>query len=77
MSSRTDRLHPEEGPLREVDGHRYSNIGVTVFDQGACSCGWRGKGYWDGADLAYDDWMKHIEAVAKQGTGDVGSTGKS
>jgi hypothetical protein len=50
-----DRI--QESALPE---HSYDNIGVTVFDQGVCSCGWLGSNFWDGGDLAFDEWVKHV-----------------
>lgn len=59
MTRRDERFYVEDEPGREINGHIYNNIGVTVFDQAQCSCGWTGNGYWDGADLAYDEWIRH------------------
>lgn len=40
--------------------HVFKNTGITVFDEAECSCGWKGPGFWDAADLAWEAWMEHI-----------------
>ena len=37
--------------------------GTTLDDSYHCSCGWKSKPYWDGADLAHNDWLEHIKAL--------------
>jgi len=44
----------------EANGHTLTISGVTMDDTPECSCGWKGCGYWDGADLAYAEWLWHL-----------------
>lgn len=37
--------------------------GWVLADQAGCSCGWVGPVYWDGADLAKDQWEKHVAKI--------------
>ncbi|KKP93481.1 MAG: hypothetical protein UR98_C0004G0017 [Parcubacteria group bacterium GW2011_GWA1_36_12] len=38
-----------------------------MTDQCRCSCGWASTRYWDGAEYAFDEWIKHAKTI-------VGST---
>lgn len=40
--------------------HVFENIGQGVCDQAKCACGWKGIGFWDAADLAWDNWCEHV-----------------
>ncbi len=48
-------------------GHRPQSIGDGIFDQLQCSCGWLGDSFWDGADLARAQWVRHVEAASADG----------
>jgi hypothetical protein len=48
-------------------GHKISIDGVTMDDMSTCSCGWKGTPYWDGKDLAWTEWKKHVEHVSGDG----------
>lgn len=41
-----------------------------MIDQCFCSCGWESTRYWDGAEYAFDEWIKHAKKI-------VGSTQSS
>ena len=46
--------------------------GGYMVDWVRCSCGWRSNSYWDGDDLAHDEWVKHehgIHVYVLEGTG--------
>ena len=32
-------------------------------DQCLCSCGWASTTYWDGAEYAFDEWIKHVKKI--------------
>jgi len=34
-----------------------------MTDRAECSCGWRSTSYWDGDDLAHDDWVRHTKGI--------------
>jgi hypothetical protein len=34
-----------------------------MTDVALCECGWISRGYWDGRDLALDEWDEHLENV--------------
>lgn len=40
--------------------HVGNNIGIDISDQIGCFCGWKSKGYWDGAEYAWADWYEHV-----------------
>ncbi|TSC59678.1 MAG: hypothetical protein LiPW15_698 [Parcubacteria group bacterium LiPW_15] len=42
---------PEHVPTMTSDG---------MNDQMECSCGWKSRGYWDGADYAEKEWRDHV-----------------
>lgn len=41
-------------------GHAVTISGVTMDDTAHCSCGWKGKPFWDGRDLAWMEWQEHF-----------------
>lgn len=41
--------------------HRIENIGRDLLDQYGCSCGWRSRTYYDGAEYAIQDWRRHVQ----------------
>lgn len=41
-------------------GHEVTISGVTQDDTAHCSCGWKGKPFWDGRDLAWVEWQEHF-----------------
>lgn len=43
--------------------HAFTIEGVTMDDTLVCACGWKSQTYWDGDDLAYSDWLKHLEGL--------------
>ncbi len=45
----------------EAIGHTQKIEGATMDDTCVCTCGWRSRTYWDGDDLAYQEWVKHIQ----------------
>ena len=45
--------------VAEFFGHTPNYVGANVFDAYTCSCGWKGKGFWDDNTQAYDEWLKH------------------
>ncbi len=40
--------------------HVSSNLGEGMLDELQCTCGWKSKPYWDGADIAWDEWIEHV-----------------
>lgn len=42
-------------------GHIGSSEGEFMTDWHICSCGWKSPEYWDGAEYAEQDWVKHIQ----------------
>lgn len=47
----------------KVLGHTVSIKGVTQDDTAHCSCGWKGSPYWDGSNLAFNEWCNHVQSV--------------
>ena len=45
-------------------GHVGKNTGTDMADQVECSCGWQSRGYWDGAEWAWDEFDVHLTEVA-------------
>lgn len=37
--------------------------GGYMTDWVECSCGWRSNSFWDGDDLAHDEWVKHKAGI--------------
>ncbi len=64
-----ERWH-QERKLLEVEAKKFGHVPtvseVSLYVDGcSCSCGWKSREYWDGAEYAYDDWKKHArEAIA-------------
>lgn len=58
-ADRTRVMAAEEEAGKEA-GHVLTIKGVTLDDTGHCSCGWVGKGHWDGVDFEYNDWLWHL-----------------
>ena len=45
-------------------GHTPKYIGESsMSDQFICSCGWESRGYWDGIEYAWDEWLKHAHTA--------------
>lgn len=38
-----------------------------ISDLFSCSCGWKSRSYWDGAEYAFDEWLKHARQVIEAG----------
>lgn len=34
-----------------------------LLDEFECSCGWKSKVYYDGADFAYAEWKQHAQGL--------------
>lgn len=54
MKGRARRLKGHVGTYREEPG---------LIDLWVCTCGWTSSPYYDGAEWAEDDFLRHIAAV--------------
>ena len=48
-------------------GHVPEYKSVTMDDQYICSCGWKGQGFWDLPEYAWEEWLKHAREVIDLG----------
>lgn len=52
----------------KVLGHVAKYVGAGYMcDQYICSCGWQSNKFWDGAEFAEDEWIKHAEKALETG----------
>ena len=53
-----------------VINHEMRMTGAGLIDQASCSCGWESRPYYDGRDLAQEEWETHVNS-AETGMGAV------
>ena len=41
-------------------GHAPTADGFHISDWVTCACGWESPHFWDGMDLAFDEWYEHV-----------------
>ena len=70
MCKDCDKAREESENLKiavESLGHVPKYTGQGCADQYECSCGWKSNGYWDGAEWAWNEWVKHAKGILEAG----------
>jgi hypothetical protein len=58
--------HSKTDPIKEaaeILGHTPEHRATGMIDSCNCSCGWKSSESFDGAEYAFDEWIKHAQAV--------------
>ncbi len=50
----------------EILGHIPEHRTTGMIDTCVCSCGWKSHEYFDGAEDAFDEWIRHAQAIIRK-----------
>lgn len=61
-----ERRAAVEKPAKSL-GHVPESQSDAMSDRCVCLCGWQGTWFWDGEDLAWDEWAEHAKQAIETG----------